>query len=154
MTLLADFRWALRSLRRRPGFTAAAAGILALGIGASTAVFSVVDAVLLRPLPYRHAERVVIAFADGSARGRAGLPRRDARPVGPALRRRARRSGDARRGGGPAAGRGGGSVPGARAAGEPRRPAGRVARVSKDGGERAALTTDRRFRQMGFQVAP
>src|ERR1043166_1097251 len=58
-TFIKDIRYGLRSLARRPGFTALAIITLALGIGASTSIFSVVDAGLLRPLPYPHAEQIV-----------------------------------------------------------------------------------------------
>ena len=72
--LLKDLSFAWRTLRRSPVFTIAAAATIALGVGASTAIFSVANAVLLRPLPYQDPDRLVVMYMDLRARNNVGMP--------------------------------------------------------------------------------
>src|SRR5919198_5340694 len=69
-----DLKFASRQLLKNPGFTAVAVLTLALGIGANTAIFSALNAILLRPLPYRNPEQLVWIFANSQRLGYRRLP--------------------------------------------------------------------------------
>jgi len=73
--LMENLRFAVRMLIKRPGFTAAAVVCLALGIGATTAIFSVVNAVVLRPLPYRDPGSLVRLYTEFPTFPNGGLRR-------------------------------------------------------------------------------
>jgi putative ABC transport system permease protein len=73
-TLWADARYAFRMLRRNPGFTAVAILTLALGIGANAAIFSVLDAVVLKPLPYPQADRLALIWTGFKTAGQTRVP--------------------------------------------------------------------------------
>src|SRR6476620_278564 len=71
-TLIKDVRFAVRSFLKRPGFLVIAISTLALGIGATTAMFTVVNSVLLRPLQFREPERIVLLQSLSSKGGTPG----------------------------------------------------------------------------------
>src|ERR1039457_5160124 len=72
--LLRDFTYAARTLAKSPVFAATAIVTIALGIGASTAIFSVTNAVLLRPLPYKNPDRLAFAISDMRKRNVKDFP--------------------------------------------------------------------------------
>src|SRR5918995_1209986 len=68
-SLRQDLRVAARTIARSPGFALTAIVALALGIGASTAIFSIADALILRPAPFRDADRLVVFWEENAAQG-------------------------------------------------------------------------------------
>ena len=72
-TLLQDVRYAFRIFLRNPGFTAICLLILAIGVGASASIFSVVDGVIIKPLPYRDPNQLVRVYGAWSQGAREGI---------------------------------------------------------------------------------
>ncbi len=72
-TVVQDIRYALRQLRKSPGFAVTVIATLALGIGVATAMFAIVDGVLLRPLPFLHGQRLYTAFGIGAKEEEYGM---------------------------------------------------------------------------------
>src|SRR3979411_984917 len=77
-SFLADLRYAVRLLSRAPGFSLAVVVILALGIGSNTAIFTVLDKTVIRPLPYRDPDRLAMLWEDFSA---FGVPKQRVSPA-------------------------------------------------------------------------
>ena len=73
-SIIKDLQYGLRGLLKHPGFAAIAVITLALGIGANTAMFSVINGVLLRPLPYHQPERIVTIWEESPERGMYEMP--------------------------------------------------------------------------------
>ena len=73
-SLRSDFYFALRQLRKSPGFALTAILTLALGIGTTTAIYSLIDGVLLKPLPLPHPEQLVSAYTEETHPGQSPTP--------------------------------------------------------------------------------